>query len=351
MRVTIVKRTVAFALAASMNLLVLPSSAAESNTANVAVRDGCLNQWMFNGIWRVRVTAFAPHVVDGKQTGWDVTEQWRNGTDQTLAPGSGTFSLSQQIEFQKGDKIGALDSTTGTLSQQDVDYHDFPPSAQYTHVQTFLSANVDPDNKPTAVIIAFDAAKLSQVANRPHFSVSPPNFRIKVSCTPSELAHATAQGGSQEVAAHEGCLNHWISDGIWRVQVVKLAPDLDPSSNQQFGWAVTENWTNTTKRSLAPNDSVILDQQLVLTNGDTISSSNSTVAALTAQKLDYRTFAPGSSYTHVQLFRSSQESYDASNKPVKLLLLFDVKALANRTNVPKYAAPTPNMRIKLDCSN
>jgi hypothetical protein len=351
MRVTFVKRVVAFALAASMNLLLLPSSAAESNTANVAVRDGCLNQWMFNGIWRVHATAFAPHMVDGKQTGWDVTEQWRNGTDQTLAPSSGTFSLSQQLEFQKGDKLGALDSTTGTLSQQDVDYHDFPPSAQYTHVQTFLSSTVDPDDKPIAVIIAFDAAKLSQVANRPHFSVSPPNYRIKFTCSPSELAHSAAQGGSQEVAAHEGCLNQWISDGIWRVQVAKLSPDLDPSSNQQFGWAVTENWTNASKRSLAPNDTVILDQQLVLSNGDTISSSNSTVAALTAQKLDYRTFAPGSSYTHVQLFRSSQESYGADNKPVKLLLLFDVKALANRTSVPTYASPTPNMRIKLDCSN
>ncbi|HEY5094264.1 MAG TPA: hypothetical protein VII69_04000 [Candidatus Eremiobacteraceae bacterium] len=351
MHMTIVKRAVAFALAASMNSYPLPSSAAESNTANIAVRDGCLNQWMFDGVWRVRATAFARHVVGGQQTGWDVTEQWRNGTDQTLAPGTGTFALSQQLEFQKGDKTGALDSTTGTLSQQDVDYHDFPPSAQYTHVQVFLTTNVDPNDKPAAVIVAFDAAKLSQVANRPHFSVSPPNYRIKFACTPSELAHATAQGGSQEVAAHEGCLNTWISDGMWRVQVVKLSPDLDTSSNQQLGWAVTENWTNSTKRSMTPNDSFVLDQQLVLSNGDTISSSNSTVTTLTAQKLDYRAFAPGSSYTHVQLFRNSQETYDAANKPVKLLLLFDVKALANATNGPKYSPPTPNIRIKLECPN
>jgi hypothetical protein len=350
MHTTFIKRAVALALAASVNAFALPSSADVSNTANVPVRDGCVNQWMFNGVWRVRVTAFAPHMADGQQTGWDVTEQWRNGTDQTTSPGPGTYELSQQLEFQNGDKIGAEDSTTGTLSQQDVDYHDFPPSAQYTHVQFFYAPKVDPNNKPVAAIVAFDSAKLSQVAGRSHFSVTPPNFRFKFACTPAELTHAAAQGGSHEVAAHEGCLNQWVSNGIWRVRVTQVSPDVDPSSNQQMGWDVSENWVNVTKRSITPNDSFILDQQLVVLNGDTISSSNSTVTTLVAQKLDYRVFAPGSSFTHMQPFRLSREKLDPSNKPVKLLLMFDTKAYVTYTNAPKYTSKTPNIRIKLDCT-
>jgi hypothetical protein len=87
-----------------------------------------------------------------------------------------------------------------------------------------------------------------------------------------------------------------------------------------------------------------------VSNGDTISSSNTTLATLVAQKLDYRTFAPGSSFTHMQPFRITRGAFDASNKPVKLLLMFDAKAFANRTDGLKYSSKTPNIRIKLDCT-
>jgi hypothetical protein len=347
----VLKRVVLLTLIVAMNAPSAPSVGAPApNTATVATRDGCANQWMFNGVWRVRVTGFAAHVdpIANKQTGWDATEEWRNGTDRTLSPTADSFTLSQQIVLQNGDKIAAWDSTTGTLSQQQVDYHQFPPSAQLTHVQAFVSNTIDPNDKPVAVVIAFDAAKLQHNPGHPAFSANPPNYRIKFDCSPTEAAHA-AQGGSYEVQAHEGCMNQWLSNGLWRVRVTKLAPSTDPSNNQPNGWLVTQDWVNLTGRSIIPNTTSMLDQQIVFPNGDTVSSGNATTTTLNFQQLGYHNFSPGGSFTHAQRFWPGA-TYDASIKPVKLLIMFDATSEAKNSGLPQFHAGSPNIRVKLDCA-
>lgn len=348
---TLFRRITAIAAIAAMNTFAMPSlRVAASGTDATAARNGCANQWIFNGVWRVRVTGFAPHVdsISNQQSGWDATEQWRNGTDRTLSPISDSFTLSQQIVLQNGDKISTLDSTTATLSQQQVDYHQFPPSAQLTHVQTFIGPSIDPNNKPVAVIIPFDVSKLKMYPGHPAFSVSPPNYRIKFDCTPAEVATAAAQGGSHEVPAHEGCVNQWLSNGIWRMRLQKLDPALDASTNQQTGWTATESWENLTGKTASQVTTAVLDQQLVLKNGDTVSSGNATTTTLNFQQLVYHSFAAGGSFTHAQRFLPS--TFDASNKPVKLLIMFDAKTQAKYTNLPQFKSGPPNMRIKLDCT-
>jgi hypothetical protein len=348
----ILKRAAMLALIAALNLPSAPSfGAPPSNTATVATKDGCANQWMFNGVWRVRVTSFAAHIdsITNKQTGWDATEQWRNGTNRTLTPTSDSFTLSQQIVLQNGDKIAAGDTTAGTLSQQQVDYHQFPPSAQFTQVQAFTGTTIDPNNKPEAVVIAFDTAKLQQYPGHPAFSVTPPNYRIKFDCTPAEIAHAAAQGGSFEVQAHEGCVNQWLSNGLWRVRVTKLAPSTDPSNNQPNGWLVTQDWVNLTGRSIIPNSTSMLDQQLVFPNGDTVSSGFATMTTLNFQQLGYHTFAPGGTFTFSQRFWPGA-NYDASIKPTKLLIMFDAVGEAKNSDLPQFHSGPPNIRVKLDCA-
>jgi hypothetical protein len=346
------KRFVIGALVMAITLPSLPSvGAAASSSATVATRDGCANQWMFNGVWRVRVTGFAAHIdsITNKQTGWDATEQWRNGTDRTLTPTSDSFTLSQQLVLQNGGKIATEDTTAGTLSQQQVDYHQFPPSAQFTQVQAFVSLTLDPTVKPEAVVIAFDTAKLQQYPGHPAFSVTPPNYRIKFDCTPAEIAHAAAQGGSFEVQAHEGCINQWLSNGVWRVRVTKLAPSTDPSNNQPNGWLVTQDWVNLSGRSIIPNSTSMLDHQLVFSNGDTVSSSNATTTTLNFQQLGYHTFAPGGTFTFSQRFWPGA-NYDASIKPTKLLMMFDAKSEAKNSDLPQFHSGPANIRVKLDCT-
>jgi hypothetical protein len=352
MRQTFLQRLTAVILIAVINTFGPPSIRVEaSDTGATATRNGCANQWMFNGVWRVRLTGFAPHVdsITNKQTGWDATEQWRNGTDRTLSPISDSFTLSQQMVLQNGDKIATVDSTTATLSQQQIDYHQFPPSAQFTHVQTFIGSTVDPNNKPVAVIIPFDASKLKTYPGHPAFSVSPPNYRIKFDCSPTELAAAAAQGGSHEVAAHEGCVNQWLSNGVWRMRLKKLGPAIDPTTNKQTGWIATEDWKNLTGKTITPVITAVQDQQIVLQNGDTVSSGNATTTTLNFQQLVYHSFAAGASFTHAQRFWPG--TFDAANKPVKLLVMFDAKTQAKYTNLPQFTSGPPNMRIKLDCTN
>src|SRR5262249_40530012 len=149
--------------------------------------------------------------------------------------------------------------------------------AQFTQTQVFyVGPNVDSNNKPASLIIAFNSAKLRQFTARPQFSVSPPNYRIKFDCSPSETAKAAAaQGGSVQVAAPDGCLNQWLSNGLWRVRVSNLAPFMH--DNAQVGWQLTEDGVNLTGRKIEPGTTAMQDQQLALKNEDTVSSGNSTI--------------------------------------------------------------------------
>jgi hypothetical protein len=131
----------------------------------VAAQSGCMNQWLFNGVWRVRVTkvAFHPTTATPNINGWDVTMQWANGTSQ--APISPTDSMIQPMVLQlaNGDTMMPGDTTTGALNEQQLDFHNFPASGQFTYTQSFFSnQTLDQNNKPAKLLITFDVAKYRQ---------------------------------------------------------------------------------------------------------------------------------------------------------------------------------------------
>jgi hypothetical protein len=311
----------------------------------LAAREGCMSQWMFNGIWRVRVTKADPLLDDGgKQIGWLVTEQWRNGTKRTFAPGD-TFAKDQTLMLSNGATITAVETTNGTLSSQDVLYHQFPAAAQYTHEQKFIAAgSFDPSIKPAAVVIPFDTAQQTAHKDAPQYSVSPANYKIKLDCTAT--AEQQAQGGSYQVPAQEGCLNQWVANGLWKMRVTKVDPEMD--AGNQVGWQVAQGWVNISGRKFAPGNAWMGDEQLVLSNGDTVSSSNTTITTLKAQQLVGHSTDPGASFTHVQNFRYFRPAFDPSNKPVRLLVVFDEGAYKYFNGKPMPVIP-PNFRISFDC--
>ncbi len=57
--------------------------------------------------------------------------------------------------------------------QQSLVFNDFAPSGEETYVQGFLFPNLkgDPNDKPKALSVKFDAAKLAQ-QNKPHFTTN-----------------------------------------------------------------------------------------------------------------------------------------------------------------------------------
>jgi len=176
-------------------LLLLPLAPAASAATNeggaqqVGAQSGCMNKWMFDGMWRVRVTkvVYAPATASDSNA-WQVTMQWGNGT--TIASLRPTDSLKGDlvIALKDGDTMSASDTTYGTLDEQKLDYHAFPASGQFTFTQPFRSANpLDQTNPPAKLLITFDVAKYrsyhpggsGQLWRQKTVS---PNFRIDLTC-------------------------------------------------------------------------------------------------------------------------------------------------------------------------
>lgn len=304
----------------------------------------CMDQWLFNGVWRVKVTKVDPQMDGATQVGWQVTEVWRNGTSRDANPGD-TLELPQVLELKNGSKISTSDTSTAGMSNSVVSSHSFPASGQFTHVQIFRAPGAfDPTVKPAAVDIAFDAARESQFRSQPHFTTNHSDFRFKLDCQATG-ALANAAGGSSEIPGKQGCVNQWMSNGVWRVRATAIAPDSPDGT--QIGWAVTEQWTSQAKRKIAPSETLVTDQQLVLASGDTIASSNSAGSSMSTAKLTFNEFAPGGTLTYTQLFRPT--GFNATDKPVKLIVTFDAAGENQRANMPHYTTVPPNYRISLGC--
>jgi len=336
-------------VAAFAALMTLRSAAlADANS-----REGCMNQWLFNGLWRVEVTKVEPYMNGSQQVGWQVTEVWRNGTSVQLSPGDSQLQ-DQRLELGNG-AITAKETTSGSLSMGSLGFNNFAPAGQYTYTQVFYRQNVDPSDKPKGLEITFNGALLAQLKSKPQFTTSKYNFHFNLGCVATGAA-AQAEGGSTQIAATEGCMNQWMSNGIWKVRVTAIGPNpAGAAPKDQFGWLVTQEWVNSTKRWVLPGGlfdqgrkvtpTNVTDEYLVTQSGNNASSANAVGGLqLGSRNIDW---PPGGSFTFQQRFVWSP--FVASDKPVRLLVTFDVAHQNAIADVPHYRKPA-NFRIDLTCS-
>jgi hypothetical protein len=320
--------------------------------ADAGSREGCLNQWLFNGVWRVQVTKVEPFMDGTKQVGWLVTEVWRNGTGVGLSP-TQTRLLDQKLELTTGS-ISAKDSTAGTMSMGGLGFNTFAPAGQFTYQQKFYATNIDPSNKPKGLEITFDGEH--QDKSKPQFTTSKYNFHFKLDCVATG-AEAQAQGGSTQIPAIEGCMNQWMSNGVWKMRVTAIGPR--PPNSQpsgQYGWDVTQEWVNVTTSQVLPGPlydkgheikpTNVTDEYLVTQSGNNASTAN--VAGGFSLGGRNVAFPPGGSFTFAQLFAWSP--FDATDKPVRLLVTFDVAKQNVLADVPHYKVKPANFRINLECT-
>ena len=322
-----------------------PAAIADSTTAQ-----GCMNQWLFNGVWRTKVTKVEPIMDGGRQTGWQVTQVWRNGTSRELAP------ADSMLEPEQLAISGSTLEAEGHR-QEGLAFNTNAPSGQFTYTQTFFAPNMtaDPANKPKALDISFDGAKL-ETQNKPHFTSKKYNFHFDLGCVASGAA-AEAQGGSTQLAAVDGCMNQWMSNGVWKMRVTKVGPNPpDATAANQGGWAVAQEWVNMTRVKVYPSGisdpgqhvapTNVSDEFLATKNGNNASSFNMVGGfAIGSRNVP---FAPGSSYAFTQNF--SWSPFDSTDAPTRLLVTFDV-ASQNKVGLPyapHYHKPA-NFRINLTC--
>ncbi|HZZ64878.1 MAG TPA: hypothetical protein VFE17_05220 [Candidatus Baltobacteraceae bacterium] len=313
--------------------------------------EGCMNQWLFNGVWRARITKVEPVMNGSAQTGWQVTETWRNGTSRELAPAD-SFMQDQKLVLNSGTL------TAEGHRQEGLAFNTLAPSGQYSYVQTFFGPNssVDPSDKPKTLQVTFDGAKLAASTSKPHFTSNKYNFNYNLTCVATGAA-AQAQGGSTQVAASEGCMNQWMSNGVWKMRVVKVIPNPpDATASNQYGWRVRQEWVNITNRNVFPGalpdatqhavQTNVSDEYLATKGGNNASSFNAVGGfAIGARNIP---FPPGSSYTFEQPFGWSP--FNATDTPTRLVVTFDVAHQNALPGVPHYRKPA-NFRINLACGS
>jgi hypothetical protein len=162
---------------------------AEGGSNQVKAQAGCMNQWMFNGVWRVRVTNVAFLPAGDLANGWGVTMQWNNGTSIAGLTPSDTRKQALVLALANGDTVSATDTTNGSLNEQQLDYHSFPASGQFTYTQKFMTnQKLDESNKPAKLLITFDAAdylKTHPGSQAKFWNVKTPayNYRIDLTCS------------------------------------------------------------------------------------------------------------------------------------------------------------------------
>ena len=335
----------------SATLVLTPDSALAQSNA----RNGCVNQWLFNGVWRARVEKVEPLIKDGQQQGWQVTQTWRNGISKELSPAD-TQLKTEELQLSSGNVL-----QPDPYREQSLVFNNFAPSGEQTYIQDFPFPNFkgDPNDKPKALSVTFDGATLAKMNNKPHFTSNQYNFHYDLGCTASG-AVAQAQGGSSQLAAVPGCMNQWMSNGVWKMRVVAVGPnpaDVTKASDQN-GWRVTQEWVNITRYRVYPgsgNDGFnrvgptnVTDEFLATKNGNNVSSANAVGGlSLGARNVP---FLPNIPYRFSQLFAGG--TLDPADTPTRLLVTFDADA-QNKVQLPfavaRYTHKPANFRISLAC--
>ncbi len=158
--------------------LSLPSATATQGGANQnAALEGCINEWLFNGVWRFRATSLEAFK-DGDRSGWRVAAELRNGTKANNIALGGTGFTALQLALSDGNQIGVYNVT-------DLDV----PVAQGASVRASLVFYSDDPNEartPTKLLLllkpsASDVSVLRSAGGS--YSTSDPSFRVKLDCT------------------------------------------------------------------------------------------------------------------------------------------------------------------------
>lgn len=166
-------QTLLFALA----LLVAPT-AAPGGSLQKQAGEGCMNQWLFNGVWRVRVVSVQPVTKEGvNYPGYAVTLQARNGSQKTA---SWAYTGVSDPSLVLDDGTVLEQGTDSAISWHNDFFKDLPQSAGFTHVLDFYSDSTAAIGKPSKLLIEIDPKKAGSSA--PRYTVKDPGFRIRLDC-------------------------------------------------------------------------------------------------------------------------------------------------------------------------
>jgi len=157
--------------------------------------EGCMNEWLFNGIWRFRVLSVDPITNDAQNPGWGVSVEMRNGAPYTFSPAYSGVDFTDhglQLGFADGSFLGGGTTTLATLNLQKLAYKDMPQGAGMRHQLQFFypdGTKADQVQRPVKLLLAVDRTTRMQHTDQPQYTTKNPSFRVKLDCNkPSRSA-------------------------------------------------------------------------------------------------------------------------------------------------------------------
>jgi hypothetical protein len=154
--------------------LTLPASngqKTEGGANQIAALEGCVGEWLFNGIWRVRVTNPTP--ISGDRNGITYRFEFRNGTNKGGFAPSGTGFRGIMLALDDGTTVGAVNVN---------EISDPPYLSGGSHAQVLEFFWDNTERTPTKLIVQFDANDPYYKLGEVKFSVPNPSLRINTKC-------------------------------------------------------------------------------------------------------------------------------------------------------------------------
>ncbi|MBV8726445.1 MAG: hypothetical protein JO233_01560 [Candidatus Eremiobacteraeota bacterium] len=142
--------------------------------------EGCTNQWLFNGVWRLRVVKLEPITKElVNYPGYAVTLEVRNGAKKTTSMAYSGVSDGGTIVLDDGNTLDQ--ETDSQIAWHTPYFKDLLPSAGFTQTLKFYYPNVPTTvGKPQKYILEVDPKKEGTTA--PRYTTKDPTFRVNLAC-------------------------------------------------------------------------------------------------------------------------------------------------------------------------
>ncbi|WP_407571598.1 hypothetical protein [Deinococcus altitudinis] len=137
--------------------------------------EGCLNETLFNGVWRLTVNGVEEITrYNGQQAGYSLNVEWRNGTTKTIdALNTGVKTIT--LVLDNGNTLNAE-------NEQDLKYKSLPQAAGTSLALTFWASSAETTaglGKPSKLLIEINPSGYNSAVT---YSNKTPSFRVKLNC-------------------------------------------------------------------------------------------------------------------------------------------------------------------------
>ncbi len=138
--------------------------------------EGCMNTWIFNGVWRLRVKSVVP-ITDGSWSGFGVNAEFRNGTHKTIELGNtGVQGMGTGVQLIMDDG-NAL--TLNDLDYQHLGYKDVVQGGTASwQIKYHFATGANAAAKPAKFIVEIDPHQ----STKAHYTMRDPSFRVNLTC-------------------------------------------------------------------------------------------------------------------------------------------------------------------------